>query len=69
MTDVELDERVTALEENGGGGSQNGKFTVSLNYTKLSILCNYRPHSKRMRKVMFSRASVCSHLQGVPPSG
>ena len=25
MTDVELDERVTALEENGGGGStQNG---------------------------------------------
>ena len=26
MTDVELDERVTALEENGGGGNpQNGK--------------------------------------------
>ena len=26
MTDVELDERVTALEENGGGGgTQNGK--------------------------------------------
>ena len=26
MTDVELDERVTALEENdGGGNSQNGK--------------------------------------------
>ena len=25
MTDVELDERVTALEENGGGGNaQNG---------------------------------------------
>ena len=24
MTDVELDERVTALEENGGGSSQNG---------------------------------------------
>ena len=24
MTDVELDERVTALEENGGGGVQNG---------------------------------------------
>ena len=26
MTDVELDERVTVLEENGGGGTQNGKF-------------------------------------------
>ena len=26
MTDVELDERVTALEENGGGNTQNGKF-------------------------------------------
>ena len=26
MTDVELDARVTALEENGGGGSQNGIF-------------------------------------------
>ena len=25
MTDVELDARVTALEENGGGSSQNGK--------------------------------------------
>ena len=29
MTDVELDERVTALEENGGGDSLNGKTTVS----------------------------------------
>ena len=25
MTDDELDERVTALEESGGGGTQNGK--------------------------------------------
>ena len=25
MTDVELDERVTALEENTGGGTENGK--------------------------------------------
>ena len=25
MTDVELDERVTALEENGGGNGLNGK--------------------------------------------
>ena len=30
MTDVELDERVTALEENGGGGNtQNGSFHKS----------------------------------------
>ena len=29
MTDVELDERVTALEENGGGGeNQNGRNIV-----------------------------------------
>ena len=28
MTDVELDERVTALEENGGGNNpQNGKLS------------------------------------------
>ena len=25
MTDVELDERVTALEEDGGGETQNGR--------------------------------------------
>ena len=32
MTDVELDARVTALEENGGGGnSLNGKTNVLLN--------------------------------------
>ena len=31
MTDVELDERVTALEENGGGGNSiNGEMIVSL---------------------------------------
>ena len=30
MTDVELDERVTALEENGGGGNiQNGSVYKS----------------------------------------
>ena len=29
MTDVELDARVTALEENGGGGNgQNGSISV-----------------------------------------
>ena len=28
MTDVELDERVTALEENGGGNTQNGEFKM-----------------------------------------
>ena len=27
MTDVELDARVTVLEENGGGNTQNGKQT------------------------------------------
>ena len=26
MTDVELDERVTALEENNGGNIQNGNY-------------------------------------------
>ena len=28
MTDVELDTRITALEENGGGGTANGKLSV-----------------------------------------
>ena len=28
MTDVELDERVTALEENGGGETQNGRNNI-----------------------------------------
>ena len=31
MTDVELDERVTVLEENGSGGSNaNGKFKLKI---------------------------------------
>ena len=36
MTDVELDERVTALEENPGGNTQNGNYRSSdfLNLTK-----------------------------------
>ena len=34
MTDVELDERVTALEENDGSNFQNGK---SVNYLKSII--------------------------------
>ena len=43
MTDVELDARVTALEESGGGGNgngQNGKLILefSHNYTKLAML-------------------------------
>ena len=29
MTDVELDERVTALEENGGCGTENGKYIMN----------------------------------------
>ena len=29
MTDVELDARVTALEENGGGNAQNGNKSDS----------------------------------------
>ena len=31
MTDVELDERVTALEENTGGGAQNGTCILENN--------------------------------------
>ena len=33
MTDIELDERVTALEENGGGASQNGREKYFKIYT------------------------------------
>ena len=28
MTDVDFDERITALEENGGDGSQNGRKSM-----------------------------------------
>ena len=28
MTDVELDARVTALEENGGGNNQNSEYIL-----------------------------------------
>ena len=38
MTDVELDERVTALEENGGGNTSNGNvhgiLQIFLKYPK-----------------------------------
>ena len=32
MTDVELDARITALEENGGGDGVNGKKYVASNF-------------------------------------
>ena len=38
MTDIELDERITALEENGGGGSQsNGTFILIYIY----VICEF----------------------------
>ena len=40
MTDVELDQRVSALEENGGGGTGNGKLNDK--FMHVSLL---RPHS------------------------
>ena len=43
MTDVELDERVTALEENGGGSNMNGK---KLN--ELILLASYAFPPKAM---------------------
>ena len=40
MTDVELDARVTALEENGGGGnSLNGKSNMT--HVSMSSLRSY----------------------------
>ena len=35
MTDVELDERVTALEENVGGGTENGKLNDKFMHVSL----------------------------------
>ena len=37
MTDVELDARVTALEENGGGNGVNGKRYVTSNFADISF--------------------------------
>ena len=65
MTDVELDERVTALEENGGGGnSGNGKTNTSKlsreNVNKKSIaflyfhtLCIFNIETQQKVNVMF----------------
>ena len=45
MTDVELDARVTVLEENGGdGNSFNGKTNMS--HVSLSSLRSYMPDRK-----------------------
>ena len=33
MTDVELDARITELEENGGAGTINSKFNSYFSYT------------------------------------
>ena len=44
MKDVELDERLTALEENGGGGSsQNGKGYFVLNKEILMVSSVFQP--------------------------
>ena len=40
MTDVELDARVTALEENGGGGAQNG--TCLSAYFGIATICKFQ---------------------------
>ena len=37
MTDVELDERVTALEENGGGGSSQNGYITNVHFTWMKI--------------------------------
>ena len=48
MTDVELDERVTALEENGGGGTQNGRKILlkTLTFTFVNVMKILRILSK-----------------------
>ena len=43
MTDVDLDDRVTALEENSGGNSQNGNsFKLSKHAVAFEILSGLR---------------------------
>ena len=50
MTDVELDERVTALEEDGGSGdSQNGKLDINLR-TSICFSPEYLPNRKHCAK-------------------
>ena len=45
MTDVELDERITTLEENTDGSSQNGKVfnlkSVKVGIDSIAIFWNY----------------------------
>ena len=51
MTDVELDERVTALEEDGGNANGNGK-NISSNYRATGL------PNKRMSFVVWSIVEV-----------
>ena len=39
MTDVQLDARVSALEENGGGNPENGKVLHCLASELLKLFC------------------------------
>ena len=52
MTDVELDARVTALEENGGGSIQNGN--------NLSSLCKFNRNLLPEMKICHSTLYVDS---------
>ena len=41
MTDMDLDARVSAVEENSGGKSQNGQsFRITTKFASLSHICS-----------------------------
>ena len=59
MTDVELDERVTALEENSGSGGTNGKINDDLHTLFLCLrLLRYRN--------IWNKCPLCSRNHRLP---
>ena len=58
MTDVELDARVTALEENGGGGAQNGTC-LSAYFGRYLTFCKFQQiyRNKKNKKTLLMKTN------------
>ena len=54
MTDVELDERVTALEENSGGDNQNGR-KLKIKYRDYKLL-----FARKISHFTLKQCTLCS---------
>ena len=62
MTDVELDARVTALEDNGGVSSSNGSYGRQISISLKSIKFNCVDEGKMPQNTMFSFYHAVTHF-------